>query len=98
MAFLVASATRQPAVFVAPPLRFWAGAKWNGAGRAGISSGEVKGHHAMRGRCVADFAAMYGGRVPLVTAPLRDNAERAIMLLDACATMTWQHASNTRHP
>ena len=77
MAFLVANATRQPAVFVAPPLRFWAGAKWDGAGRAGISSGGVKGHHAMRGRCVADFAAMYGGRVPLVTAPLRDNAARA---------------------
>lgn len=77
MAFLVANATGRPSVFVAPPLRFWAGAKWDGAGRAGLSAGGVKDHHAMRGRCVADFAAMYGGRVPLRTAPLRDSAPRA---------------------
>lgn len=77
MAFLVANATGRATVFVAPPLRFWAGAKWDGAGRAGLSAGGVKDHHAMRGRCVADFAAMYGGRVPLRTAPLRDSAPRA---------------------
>jgi hypothetical protein len=77
MAFLVANSTRAPAVWVAPPLRFWAGAKLDGVGRAGISSGGVQGHHALRGRCVQDFGEMYGGRVPLRAAPLRDTARRA---------------------
>jgi hypothetical protein len=78
MAFLIANATGgAPPVWVAPPFRFWAGAKLDGLGRKGISSGGVAGHHAMRGRCVEDFSAMYGGRVPLVVAPLADAAPRA---------------------
>ena len=77
MAFLIANATSRPGVWVRPPLRFWAGAKLDGVGRAGISAGQVAGHHALRGKCVADFGAMYGGRVPLITAWLRDDAPRA---------------------
>lgn len=76
MAFLIANATRAPPVWVRPPLWFWAASKIDGIGRGGISNGGVKGHHTVRGQCVADFVAAYG-RDPLVVAPLRDGSRNA---------------------
>ena len=86
MAFLVANATRHargrgavPSVWVRPPFLFWLGAKLDGVGRKGISSGQVRDHHAQRGDCVSYFARYYDGNtVPLLTVPLRDNAPRAL--------------------
>jgi hypothetical protein len=77
MAFLIANATHtgsgeraNPSVWVRPPLWFWLLAKLDGVGRSGISSGQVKGHHSLRGGCVGHFAKFYGGDVPLVVQPL----------------------------
>jgi len=83
MAFLIANATRgaveavNPSVWVRPPFGFWLGAKLDGVGRSGISSGQVKGHHALRGGCIAYFSRFYGGTVPLIVQPLVDSALRA---------------------
>ena len=86
MAFLVANATSHarargavPSFWVRPPFLFWLGAKLDGVGRKGISSGQVRDHHAQRGDCVSHFARFYDNNaVPLVTVPLRDKAPRAL--------------------
>lgn len=61
-----------PFVWVSPGPLVWLLNKLDGLGRGGISKaggGGVAGHHAARGRCVADFATAFG-RNPLPRPPL----------------------------